>query len=318
MALYLVTGGAGFIGSHIVRALVERGDRARVLDDLSGGSLDNLAGLEVGAIGSGAEVEWLEADVADRTACDTGCAGVQGVFHEAAEVSVPASFEDPDRHLEVNVMGTLRVLEAARRAGASRLVFAASSAAYGDGPESPKREDLAVNPLSPYAVAKHASEQMLEVWSRRWDLGSVALRYFNVFGPGQSDSSPYSGVIAIFAKRLLAGQPITIHGDGEQTRDFVFVEDVARANLAAMDSQIKGGRVVNIGTGRSVSLTQLHRIMADLVGRAGDPDYGPARVGDVRHSCADILRAQEELGWHPKVNLRDGLARTLEWYRQKS
>ncbi|MFT5288619.1 MAG: nucleoside-diphosphate-sugar epimerase [Planctomycetota bacterium] len=317
MGKYLITGGAGFIGSHIVRSLVERGDRVRILDNLSGGSMENLAGLDLGHIGGSSAVEFLRGDVTDPITCNEVCKGIDGLFHEAAEVSVPASFAHPDRHLDVNVMGTVRILEGARRAGVKRVIFAASSAAYGDSEESPKHEGLDPNPLSPYAAAKRTGEDLLSIWGRQYGIDTVSLRYFNVFGPRQSDTSPYSGVIAIFAKCLLSGNPITIHGDGEQTRDFVFVEDVARANLCALDANVPSGRVINIGTGVKVSLNELYQTMAGLCGSDAKPDHGEARSGDVRSSCADISRAKQELGWRPQVSLQDGLARTIEWYREQ-
>ncbi len=317
MSLYLVTGGAGFIGSHIVTALVARGDRARVLDDLSSGTLANLEPLDVGEPGSGAPVEFLRGDVADPEPVRCASEGVAGIFHEAAQVSVPASFEDPRRSYEVNVLGTLHVLEGARRAGTARVVLAASSAAYGDSEELPKVESMVPQPLSPYASGKLAGEALLATWGQMHGIRATSLRYFNVFGPRQADDSPYSGVIALFARRLLAGEPVRIHGDGGQTRDFVFVEDVVRANLTAMDADLAPGEVFNVGTGRSISLLELHGGLAKLAGRDEPPRHGPPRVGDVRHSRADVSHIQARLGWRSQVDFEEGLRITFEWYRSQ-
>jgi UDP-glucose 4-epimerase len=322
MARYLVTGGAGFIGSHLATALVERGDQVRVLDDLSAGRRENLAHLKLGPEGSGAPLELLVGSVTDPALARRACRGVAGVFHEAAQVSVPQSLEEPEKSYEINVTGTLRMLEAARLEGVGRFVFAASSSAYGDTSECPEHEGLAPRPLSPYASGKLAGEHLLAVWGRLYGMRTVALRYFNVFGPRQADDSPYSGVIAIFATRLLSGKPITIHGDGQQTRDFVYVANVVRANLAAMDAQGAGaglepGAVFNVGCGTSVTILELYDELARLTGVRMRPAHGPARAGDVLHSRASIERIRAGLGWSPSVGLREGLERTVEWYRQR-
>jgi len=314
MALYLVTGGAGFIGSHLVAALAARGDRVRVLDDLSTGQRGNLAPLEVGGIRSGAPVELVEGDVADPRAVREACRGAAGVFHEAAQVSVPQSVRDPVRSYEINALGTLRVLEAARQEGVGRVVFAASSAAYGDTETLPKVESMAPSPLSPYAAGKVAGEHLLAVYARVFGLHTVSLRYFNVFGPRQRDDSPYTGVIAIFARALLEGRAATIYGDGEQTRDFNYVENVVQANLRAMERDLEPGVVINVGSGESLSVNALHSAMAELTGRQIAPRHEPPRAGDVRHSAASLDRARELLGYAPAVGWREGLARTLEWY----
>ena len=322
MKRLLVTGGAGFIGSHIVHALVARGDRVRVLDDLSSGTRENLAGLEVGEPGSGAPVELLVGRVSDRAAVEAGCAGVDGVFHHAALVSVPDSVARPEASFEINVSGTFEVLRAARAAGVGGVVFASSSAVYGDDETVPKVETMAPRPISPYAGDKLTGETMLAVWSRSYGLASAALRYFNVFGPRQTDGSPYSGVIALFARACLAGESITVHGDGEQTRDFVFVEDVARANLLAMDACLGGTAeephsVLNVGSGEAVSINELYREVATCAGRGDAPAHGPARAGDVRHSRASIAEIRARLGFEPQVQRSAGLARTVDWYRER-
>ena len=315
MSLYLVTGGAGFIGSHIVEALVSRGDRVRVLDDLSSGKSHNLAGLDVDGPGSGATVELMVGDVRDAAACRAAARGVAGIFHEAARVSVPASIEDPEGSYAVNVTGTLRVLEAARAEGVERVVFAASSAAYGDCEALPKAEDFPVRPRSPYAAGKVAAEHLMRVWAQCYGLHTVCLRYFNVFGPRQADDSPYTGVVALFARALLEGDVPTIHGDGEQTRDFTYVDNVVAANLAALDADVEEpGAVVNVGAGERISLNELYGAIADELGVVGDPEYGPGRAGDVRHSLADLTRARRWIGYRPSVPWREGLRRTLAWY----
>jgi nucleoside-diphosphate-sugar epimerase len=311
MALYLVTGGAGFIGSHIATALVERGDRVRILDDLSTGRRENLAHLDP------AVVELVEADLADAEPVRAACEGVAGIFHEAAQVSVPESLADPERSYRVNVNGTLNLLEAARAKGVTRLVFAASSAAYGESDVVPKVETMTPDPVSPYASGKVAAEHLLAVWGRNYGMQTVALRYFNVFGPRQLDDSPYTGVIAIFARALLEGRAPLIYGDGEQTRDFVYVANVVRANLLAMDGDLDPGTIVNIGTGESITINQLFDAMAQHLGSDLRPQYEPPRQGDVKHSQASIERARQLLGYDPSVDWRSGLAATVDWYQSR-
>ncbi|MCH2103846.1 MAG: SDR family oxidoreductase [Planctomycetes bacterium] len=315
MARFLVTGGAGFIGSHIVQALISRGDEVRVLDDLSSGREENLAGLDPGDVGSGAALELLRGDVADPDACARACEGVAGVFHEAAVVSVPRSVEEPLRTWEVNSTGTLHLLEAARGAGVSRMVFAASSAAYGESETLPKIENMPVDPRSPYAASKVAGEGLLAAYGISYGMQTVSLRYFNVFGPRQLDDSPYTGVIAIFARCLLDGTAPTIYGDGRQTRDFTYVDNVVQANLAAMEREVPAGSVINVGGGERVSLLDLYRAMAEALGSDLEPVFTEERAGDVRHSLADIQRLKELLDLGPGVPWREGLRRTLEWYQ---
>ena len=321
MKRYLITGGAGFIGSHIATGLVERGDAVRVLDSLATGDRANLAHLEVGEPGSGAPVELHEGDIRDLDAVRAACAGVEGVFHEAAQVSVPRSIEEPVESYAVNVTGSLHVVEAAREAGVRRVVAAASSAAYGDSDELPKHEGMAPNPLSPYASGKLAMEQTLAVWGRVHGMHTVNLRYFNVFGPRQADDSPYTGVIAIFARALLEGRPVTIYGDGEQTRDFTYVDNVVAANLAAMDAtpgSLPPGCVLNVGVGERVSLNHLYDALADLAGVDARPAHAEPRAGDVRHSLASLDRVRETLGYAPGVGFAEGIERTFAWYRDRS
>lgn len=317
MALYLVTGGAGFVGSHLVEALLERGDRVRVLDDHStSNGWERIAHLATGELGSGADVELVTGSVTDAALVARTARGAAGTFHEAAQVSVPLSVEKPARSLEVNVTGTVNVLEAMRAEG-GRVVFAASSAAYGDGEELPKREDLPVRPLSPYAVGKVAGEHLLRSYAHLFDMHTTALRYFNVFGPRQADDSPYTGVIAIFARRLLRGEPITINGDGAHSRDFTFVSDVVRANLLAMEGRHPAGRVYNVGAGGSVTILELYRALAKLAGVDTEPAFGAERVGDVKHSLASLERIAADLGYAPEVEFSDGLRTTFEWYRRR-
>ncbi|QDV05298.1 UDP-glucose 4-epimerase [Planctomycetes bacterium Poly30] len=316
MALYLVTGGAGFIGSHLTEALVKRGDRVRVLDDFSSGNMANLASLETGEHGSGAPVEILRGDIVDPDLCREAAQGVAGVLHEAAQVSVPRSVEDPVRSYAVNVTGTLNLLEGARAAGANRFLMAASSAAYGDSEELPKHEGMVPSPLSPYASGKVAGEHLLRVYASCYGMKTVALRYFNVFGPRQADDSPYTGVIAIFVRMLLDGRTPTIFGDGEQTRDFTFVDNVVEANLRALDVQdVEPGCVINVGGGERISLNDLYRAIAKELGGEPTPGYGPDRAGDVRHSLAAVEKAGRVLGYSPLVTWREGLVKTLAWYQ---
>lgn len=317
MALYLITGGAGFIGSHIACSLIERGDRVRILDNLSSGRLENFGPHEIGEPGSGAPVEFLEGDIADEKACLRAAEGVQGIFHEAAQVSVPRSVEDPRASYAANVNGTLNVLEAARAARVGHVVFAASSAAYGESQSLPKIETMQTDPVSPYASGKVAGEQLMKVWGRCYGLKTVCLRYFNVFGPRQVDDSPYTGVIALFARALLEGRRARIFGDGEQTRDLTYIENVVDINLRAMEADLPPGVVINVGGGQRISINELYRTMAKGLGVDLDPEYVPERAGDVKHSLASVERANELLGWSPSVDWRTGLETTLAWYKAR-
>jgi len=317
MATFLITGGAGFIGSHIGAALLTRGDRVRVFDDLSSGVRRNLDVILAESGAPADRLEFIHGDIVDADAIAAACAGVDGVFHEAAQVSVPQSVAKPVRSYQVNALGTLNVLEGARQHGVRRLVFAASSAAYGDSLVLPKVESMVPSPKSPYAGGKVAAEHMLAVYGQLHGLRTVALRYFNVFGPRQVDDSPYTGVIAIFAKALLEGRRPTIFGDGEQTRDFTYVENVVAANLLAMDGDAPAGSVINVGGGVAISINQLFRAMADELGSDLTPQYAPVRDGDVRDSLASLERARAVLGYEPKVGWQAGLARTVAWYVER-
>ena len=324
MKRYLITGGAGFIGSHIATGLIARGDSARVFDNLSSGNLKNLAHLEVGEMGSGAPVEFVQGDIreVESVRAAFGESGeIEGVFHEAAQVSVPRSIEEPEASYAINVIGSLNVVESARRAGVRKVVAAASSAAYGDSEVLPKHEGMAPNPLSPYASGKLAMEGILEVWAKVHGMHTVNLRYFNVFGPRQADDSPYTGVIAIFARRLIDALSITIFGDGEQTRDFTFIDNVVAANLLAMDegdnpnTKVGPGEVLNVGVAERTSLNVLYRSMADLAGVEFLPNYAESRAGDVKHSLASLEKIMRILGYKPKVGFEAGIKATFDWYR---
>ncbi len=306
----LVTGGAGFIGSHLVDALAGAGCRVTVLDDLSSGNRSNLDAL-------GGQVRFVQADIRDPLAVKDAVAGCEVVFHLAAVVSVPKTTEDPLGSAAVNETGSLQLLEAARAEGVRRVVFASSSAVYGDEPTLPKREEMPPKPLSPYAVQKLAVEHYLRVYNDLFGLESAALRFFNVFGPRQDPSSPYSGVISIFMARALDGTPPMIHGDGSQTRDFVYVGDVVRALIAAAGSPSARGRVFNVGTGCGVSIRRLWDVIAQLSGAAPKAAYGPQRPGDVPHSVSAIDAAREALNYAPRVGFEQGLGLTLDWFRGK-
>lgn len=312
---FLVTGGAGFIGSHIVRALISEGAAVRILDDFSSGREENIAELSPSPCGSGAVVELYKGDITDPEACSAACAGVDGVFHEAAMVSVPRSVEEPERAWAVNATGTLNLLEAARAAGVERFVFAASSAAYGESESLPKVETMPVDPRSPYAASKVAGEALLASHGAAYGMKTVALRYFNVFGPRQADDSPYTGVIAIFARKLLEGVAPVIHGDGNQTRDFTYVDNVVAANLAAMRGEVASGSVINVGGGERISILELYHAVAEALGSDLQPQMAPSRPGDVRHSLASLERAQRLLSYKPETPWREGLDLTLRWYR---
>ncbi len=308
MAQYLVTGGAGFIGSHLCRRLLASGCAVRVLDDLSSGRRENLAALD-------GEVDLVEGDLRDEALVSAALAGVDYVLHHAAVASVQTSIERPCFEQEVNAVGTLQLFEAARRAGVRRVVFAASAASYGNDPTAPKREEMLPAPESPYAISKIAGEYYARVYSSLYGLEVVCLRYFNVFGPRQDPSSPYSGVISIFAERMLAGAAPTVFGDGGQSRDFVYVDNVVEANMRACTTPGIAGRVYNIGCGRSASLLELVAALNRVLGTAIEPEFAPARPGDVRISLADITRAQRELGYEPVVHFEEGLEQTLAWMR---
>jgi nucleoside-diphosphate-sugar epimerase len=307
MAHYLVTGGAGFIGSHLTEELVRRGHRVRVADSLITGKRSNLD--------PSPGVEFLEGDLADLAVATKAVEGCQFVLHQAAIPSVPRSVQDPVTSNTANVDATLNVLVAARDAGVKRLVFAASSSAYGDTPTLPKHEGMPTNPLSPYALQKVVGEQYLQMFTRLYGLETVSIRYFNVFGPRQDPSSPYSGVISVFATALLDKRSPRIYGDGEQTRDFTYVANVVDGVLRACEAPKASGEVINVATGGRISLNQLYYAMRDVVGGTVDPTYAEPRQGDVRDSQADIRKAKEVLGYEPTVSLEDGLARTIEWYR---
>lgn len=309
---YLVTGGAGFIGSNLVEALVERGDDVVVLDDLSTGSRSNLEPwLD--------RVTLIERSVADVEACRAACEGVDHVLHQAALGSVPRSVENPGRTHDVNATGTLTLLQAAREAGVSRFVYAASSSAYGNTAELPKHEGMVPRPLSPYAVSKLTGEHYCRAFTATYGLPTVALRYFNVFGPRQDPDSQYAAVIPLFVAAAAADEPPTIFGDGEQTRDFTFVDNVVAANLAACDAPEQAwGEVVNIGVGGRISINQLWREISRLVGTGVEPEYAPSRPGDVRDSMASLERAQRLIGYDPRVQLEEGLERTVRWFEGRS
>jgi nucleoside-diphosphate-sugar epimerase len=304
----LVTGGAGFIGSHLAEALVQLGARVVVLDDLSGGSRENLRCF--------GPVEFVEGSILDRPLLDRCTAGCQYVFHQAALGSVPRSLEAPALYNDVNAVGTLNVLEAARRANVRRLLFAASSSAYGINPV-PWVETMPSIPRSPYAATKVAGEALLRAYAVSYGLDTASLRYFNIFGPRQNANSAYAAVIAAFAKALIAGQAPSIHGDGEQSRDFTFVANAVHANLlAAARPQPIGGEVINVGCGTRISVNQLAQSMATALGKPGEqPLHEPERVGDIRHSFADLQKAQTLLGYQPIVEFAAGLEQTIAWYR---
>jgi len=305
----LVTGGAGFIGSHLVRACLDAGESVRVLDDFSTGHRENLEGLR-------GDVELVEGGVEDLDTVRRAVSGCELIYHQAAVVSVPLSVEDPLRAHAVNALGTLHVLLAARDAGARRVVFAATCAAYGDAPSLPKTEDMLPCPLSPYAIQKLAGEHYCQRFTALYGLETVALRYFNVFGPRQDAGSSYAGVIPLFVSSLVRGKAAVIYGDGLQTRDFVHVRDVVAANRAAASASGAAGCVLNVGRGEAVTVRALYEAIARELGvRDIEPSYAAERPGDIRHSRADASRARQLRGWTAKITLAEGLRDTVAWYR---
>jgi len=307
---YLVTGAAGFIGRSIAAALLAQGESVRGVDSFITGKRSNLAGLEA--------MDFIEGDLADPAVCARVCNGVEIVFHEAALASVPRSVADPVATNRNCVDATLNLLVAARAAAVRRVIYAGSSSVYGDTPTLPKHEQMLPNPISPYAVAKLAGEQYLRSFARVYGLQTVTLRYFNVFGPFQDPTSHYSGVLAIFCRKMLAGEQPTIYGDGEQSRDFTYIDNVVHANLLAASAPAEkaSGLAMNCATGSAVTLNQTFDILCDLTGYRGKPAYADPRSGDIRHSLADITLARNLLGYSPQVDFREGLRRTVEWYRK--
>jgi nucleoside-diphosphate-sugar epimerase len=306
---YLVTGAAGFIGRSIAAALLKRGETVRGIDNFITGKRASLARLEA--------MEFVEGDLTDPEQCARACQGVDVVFHEAALASVPRSVTDPAGTNLHCVTATLNLLIAARAAGVRRVVYAGSSSAYGDTPTLPKHEEMLPNPISPYAVAKLAGEHYMRAFAKVYGLETVVLRYFNVFGPFQDPTSHYSGVLAVFCRRMLSGQQPIIFGDGEQSRDFTYIDNVVHANLLAAGAPAEkvAGEMMNVATGSRCTLNETFRILRELTGYEGEPAYAALRSGDIRDSLADIRRAGELLGYSPIVDFREGLRRTVEWYR---
>ncbi|MBI4509362.1 MAG: SDR family oxidoreductase [Deltaproteobacteria bacterium] len=309
MATYLVTGGCGFIGSNLVRALVERGEKVRVLDNLSTGRIENLAGLE-------ANVQLIRGDITDAATVAEAVAGCDYVLHQAALPSVPRSIEAPLESDRINVHGTLVVLEAARKAKVKRVVYAASSSAYGETPTLPKVETMTPSPLSPYGVSKLAAEHYMSVYTYCYGLETVSLRYFNVFGPRQDPNSHYAAVIPRFVTAALSGRSPTIFGDGLQSRDFCFIDNAVEANLLACTAPGASGRVFNVACGVRTTLLEVIGTLSEVVGRKILAVHEAERAGDIKHSLADITLARQVLGYTAGVGIAEGLARTVEWYRQ--
>jgi nucleoside-diphosphate-sugar epimerase len=310
MALYLVTGIAGFIGSSIAEALVARGERVRGIDNFSTGKRENLACLD-------GKAEFIEGDITDAQACRQACSGVDYIFHEAAIPSVPRSVKNPVETNHACVDGTIQLLVAARDAKVKRVVYASSSSLYGDTPTLPKHEGMLPNPISPYAVAKLTGEYYMASFYRVYGLETVSLRYFNVFGPRQDPTSMYSGVMAKFIPAMLKGEQPTIYGDGQQSRDFTFIQNVIEANLLACHAPAAqvAGKAFNAATGSRITLNDVFKVLQNLTGYEGVPAYAPERAGDIKHSLADISLAHNHMGYKPSVTLEQGLKRTVQWYK---
>ncbi len=310
MATYLITGIAGFIGSSLARAVLAQGDQVRGIDNLSTGKRQNLTEI----LG---HIDFREADLLDFDAVQKACQGVDFIFHEAAIPSVPKSVLDPLGSNRANVDATVNLLVAARDAKVKRVVYAASSSAYGDTPTLPKHEDMKPSPISPYAVAKLASENYMTSFYRCYGLETVSLRYFNIFGPRQDPTSPYSGVLAKFITQMVAGESPTILGDGAQSRDFTYIDNVVSANLLACKAPAGNvaGSMFNVATGTRIDLNETFRVLKKIIGFKGEVKYGPEREGDVKHSLADLTHAKKNLGYKPLVNFEEGLKKTVDWYR---
>jgi nucleoside-diphosphate-sugar epimerase len=312
VAIYLITGIAGFIGSSLARAVLAQGDEVRGVDNFSTGKQANLDEIL-------REIDFRELDLLDLDALHNACRGVDYIFHEAAIPSVPKSVLDPLGSNRANIDGTVHLLIAARDAKVKRVVYAASSSAYGDTPTLPKHEAMLPNPNSPYAVAKLAGEYYMTSFYRCYGLETVSLRYFNIFGPRQDPSSPYSGVLAKFITQMLNGEPPTIFGDGAQSRDFTYIQNAVDANLLAIKAPASqaAGQVFNVATGKRADLNQAFQLVKKITGYTGDIKYGPERSGDVKHSLADLSRTEKHLGYKPTVDFEEGLRRTVDWYRDQ-
>ena len=306
--LFLVTGGAGFIGSHLVERLLQRGERVRVVDNLCTGSIERLGRVR-------SAIDFIDADLADPQVCDRVVDGVTHVLHQAAIPSVQRSIRDPLASNRANVTATLNLLESCRTRGVGRVVYAASSSVYGNTALLPKQEDMPANPLSPYALQKFVGERYARMYHELFGLETVSLRYFNVFGPSQDPQSEYSAVIPKFIDKLLNGKTLTIFGDGEQSRDFTYVDNVVEANLLALTATGAAGKVCNIGCGTRISLNRLVAILEKIIGCKARVEYQPARPGDVRDSQADLTRAKNLLDYSPQISIEDGLSRTVDWFR---
>src|SRR5579864_8669346 len=310
MSLYLITGIGGFIGSSLARELLQRGEQVRGVDNFSTGKRENLTEIL-------SQIDLRESDILDLNAMHQACAGVDYILHQAAIPSVPKSVLDPIGSNRANVDGTVNLLVAARDAKVKRVIYAASSSAYGDTPTLPKQERMTPDPISPYAVAKLASERYMISFYRCYGLETVALRYFNIFGPRQDPTSPYSGVLAKFITQMLAGQQPTAFGDGKQSRDFTYIDNVVSANLLAAKAPASeaAGKVFNVATGTRIDLNQTFELLKKIIGYKGELKYGPERSGDVKHSLADLSRTEKHLGYKPLVSFEEGLRRTVDWYR---
>lgn len=312
MARYLITGIAGFIGSSLAHTLVDQGHYVQGIDNLSTGNLDNLADIRDA-------ISFQQMDLQDAAGLKSACEGIDYILHQGALASVPRSVKDPVTSHESNINGTLNLLLAARDARVRRIVYAASSSAYGDQPTQPKQEDMLPRPLSPYAVQKLTCEYYIQSFYRAYGLEGICLRYFNIFGPRQAADSPYSGVIAQFTYKMMAGETPSIFGDGLTSRDFNFIDNAVSANLLACvaPSEVATGRVFNVGTGKSHTLNEVYAAIADQIGFSSKPNYGPPREGDIKHSLADISRATKELGYQPKAQFHEGLRKTVAWYLEE-